>query len=737
VSENGLRTSYRTCPFCEATCGLEITTRGRDVVEVRGDKDDVFSHGFLCPKAFGVKQLQEDPDRVRTPLIKRNGEFVAASWDEAFDEIDRRLTPLLERDRNSIAVYVGNPNAHNLSAITYGTAWLKALGSQNVYSASTVDQMPKQVAAGLMFGTILSVPVPDVDRTDHLLMLGANPLVSNGSLMTAPDMRGRLRRLRERGGKLVVVDPRRTRTAEVADEHHFIRPGTDAHLLAGIAHTLVEEGLAAPGRLAEHCNGLDEIEALVRDFPPEDVAAVCGIEAGEIRRMARELAGAERAACYARIGTCTQEFGTLASWLVDVVNALSGNLDREGGAMFPLAAAGQPNTRGEPGQGKGVRFGRWSSRVRELPEVYGELPVVCLAEEIDTPGEGQVRALITAAGNPVVSTPNSGRLERAIESLDFMLSIDIYVNETTRHADVILPAPGPLEKSHYDLALYQLAVRNVANYSSAVLEPEDGLLDEWQVLLRLAGVVSGQGPNADIEAFDELVARTVIARQLPEADPDALLAEVGDRRGPERVLELMLRAGPYELTLDELERNPHGVDLGPHRPRVPEVLRTPSGKIELAPEPIVADVDRLRASLAERSNGHMVLVGRRQLRSNNSWMHNLDALVKGKDRCTMHVHPDDAERLGLEDGGQALVSSRTGRIEAPVEVTDAIMPGVISIPHGWGHDADGVRMRVAREHPGVNSNLLADEDLVDPLSGNAVLNGIPVEVAPVRSRVTA
>ena len=342
VSANGTRTQYRTCPFCEATCGLELTIDGRDVIEVRGDEDDVFSHGFLCPKAFGLKQLHEDPDRVRTPLIRRDGELVEASWDEAFEEIDRRLSPLLERDRNSIAVYVGNPNAHNLSAITYGAAWLKALGSQNIYSASTVDQMPKQVAAGLMFGTILSVPVPDVDRTDHLLMLGANPLVSNGSLMTAPDMRGRLRRLRERGGKVVVVDPRRTRTAEVADEHHFIRPGTDAHLLLGIAHTLVEEGLADPGRLVEHCNGLDEVEALVREFSPEDMAPVCGIDAAEIRRMARELAAAERAACYARIGTCTQEFGTLASWLVDVVNVLTGNLDREGGAMF---AAGRRRAR--------------------------------------------------------------------------------------------------------------------------------------------------------------------------------------------------------------------------------------------------------------------------------------------------------------------------------------------------------------------------------------------------------
>ncbi len=734
---------HRTCPFCEATCGLEIETRGQDVVSIRGDEEDVLSHGFICPKAYGLKELHEDSDRLTTPLVRRGGEPVESSWEEAFAEIDRRLPPILEQHgRNSAAVYLGNPNAHNLSALIYGTAWLRALGSQNVYSASTVDQMPKQVSAGLMFGTMLSIPVPDVDRTDHILILGANPLVSNGSLLTAPDMRGRLRAIRERGGKVVVVDPRRTRTAQEADEHHFIRPGTDAHLLLGIACTLIEEGLVEPGRLAEHCNGLEEVQELAREFQPERVAAACGIEARDIRRMARELAAARRAAVYARIGTTTQEFGTLASWAVDVVNVLTGNLDREGGAMFTLAAAAQKNSTGEPGRGKGVRLGRWHSRVRGLPEAYGELPVACLAEEIDTEGEGRVRALITVAGNPVVSTPNSGRLERAMDSLEFMLSIDLYVNETTRRADVILPAPEPLEKSHYDLALYQLAVRDVANYSPPVLTYDGGRPDEWEVFLRLAGIVSGQGPQADIAALDELVARTLIQRELPGRDPDEVLSELEPRRGPERILDLFLRAGPYELTLADLEASPHGVDLGPHRRRLPEVLRTPSGKVELAPEPIVADLDRLRASLKRRpaehgeagpsaagSNGReMMLIGRRQLRSNNSWMHNLNALVKGKDRCTMHVNPEDAGRLGLTDGKLALVRSATGEIEAPVEITDAIMPGVISIPHGWGHGVAGVRMRVASEHPGVNSNLLADESLVDPVSGNAVLNGIPVEV---------
>jgi anaerobic selenocysteine-containing dehydrogenase len=740
---------YRTCPFCEATCGLEVETEGREVVSVRGDKQDVLSRGFICPKAHGLKQLHEDPDRLRAPLVRRDGELVEASWDEAFEEIDRRLSPLLaEHGRDAVAVYLGNPIVHNLSGVLYGPAFVRALGSRNVFTASTVDQMPKQVSSGLMFGTMLSIPLADVDRTDHLLILGANPLVSNGSLLTAPDMRGRLRGIRERGGKVVVIDPRRTRTAEEADEHHFIRPGTDAALLAAMACTLVEEGLADPGPAREHLNGLDEVMELVRGFTPERAAGACGIPAEEIRRMARELAAAPRAAVYGRVGTCTQEFGTLASWLVDVLNVLTGNLDREGGVMFARAAAAQKNSSGNGGSGRGVRLGRWDSRVRGLPEMFGELPVSCLAEEIETDGEGQVRALITLAGNPLVSTPNAGRLRSAIEGLEFQLAIDLYVNETTRHADVVLPAPQPLERSHFDVAFYQLSVRNVANYSPAVFEGDGP--SEWELLLRLAGVVSGQGPNADVAAIDDLVASTLVQREvsMPGSpvegrDPAELLAELEPRRGPERLLDLMLRAGPYGdafgaaranghplLTLDELERNPHGIDLGAHEPRLPDVLRTPSGKVELAPESIVADLERLRPLLEREQNGDIVLIGRRQLRSNNSWMHNLPALVKGKDRCTLHVHPDDAERLGLGDGGRAVVTSAAGRIEAPVELTDGIMPGVVSIPHGWGHDEPGVRMRVASEHAGVNSNLLADETQVDPLSGNAVLNGIPVAIAP-------
>src|SRR5713226_3734248 len=465
------KTSYATCPLCEATCGLEIVTRGREILSIKGDARDVFSHGYICPKACSVKEVHDDPDVIREPMVRRGDQWLKVSWDEAFAEVARGLTPILqEYGRNALAVYVGNPNAHNLASLLYLPILLHAARTHNFYSASTVDQMPKQVSAGLMFGTALSVPVPDLERTGYLLLLGANPLVSNGSLMTAPDMRGRLRRLRQRGGKIVVIDPYRTRTAQEADEHHFMRPGCDAHFLFAIVHTLFAEGLVAPGRLAEHTNGLEQVRTLAQPFTPERVAPLCGIEADTIRSIARNLAAAPRAAVYGRIGTCTQEFGTLTSWLVDVLNVLTGNLDREGGAMFPMAAAGARNTTGTPGKGRGVRFGRWKSRVRGAPEVFGELPASCLAEEIETPGEGQVRALITLAGNPALSTPNSARLQHSLTTLEYMVSVDIYLNETTRRAHVILPPPAPLAHSHYDIALYQLAVHNVAHYSPPLVE---------------------------------------------------------------------------------------------------------------------------------------------------------------------------------------------------------------------------------------------------------------------------
>jgi anaerobic selenocysteine-containing dehydrogenase len=737
--------------LCEATCGLAITTRDGVVERIRGDDDDVFSHGFVCPKGASLKELHEDPDRLRSPLRRRaDGTFEQVSWEAAFAEIAQRLPPIMEAGgRDAAAAYVGNPNAHNISVI-YLRGLLKLLDSKNIFSASTVDQYPKQMASALMFGTGLSVPLPDIDRTDHLLILGANPLASNGSLLTAPDMRGRLRALQERGGRFVVIDPRRTRTARLADEHHFIRPGTDALALMAMVHTLFDEGLVDLGRAGPWLAGVDTVQALASGFTPEDVAGACGIAAPVLRRLARDLAAAPRAAVYGRIGTTTQAFGTTASWLVDVLNALTGNLDQPGGAMFSKPAIGSGNTQGPPGQGRGARFGRWQSRVRGLGEIFGELPVAALADEIETPGAGQVRALITIAGNPAVSTPNARRVERALESLEFMVSVDIYVNETTRHADVILPPPSNLERSHYDLALASFAVRNTANYSPAVFQKDLGAPDEWEILLRLTAIVAGQAPDADIAALDAMTAMAAIQLEaksetscLHGRDAGEVLAALEPRVGPERILDLMLRCGPYGdqfgerpggLTLAALEAAPHGIDFGPLQTRLPEVLRTVSGMVELAPEQIVTDVERLHDALAGAGGAPaMLLVGRRDLRSNNSWMHNLPGLVRGKPRCTAHVHPVDAARLGLFDGEPAIVSTQTGSVEVPVEVTEDVMPGVISIPHGWGHDVAGTRLSVAARHAGTNSNVLADENAIDPLSGTSVLNGIPVELAPVRA----
>src|SRR3954463_15797353 len=499
-----------TCPLCEATCGLEITLRDGAVERIRGDAEDVFSKGFLCPKGVSLKELHEDPDRLREPMRRRpDGTFAPVSWDEAFAEIDERLTPILEQGgRDAVAVYLGNPSAHNLSSMLYGRVFLKALGTRNVYSASTVDQYPKQLACGYMFGSATTVPVPDLDRCDWLLVLGANPAASNGSLMPAPTARGRLQAIRDRGGRVVVVDPRRSRTAELADEWVPIRPGTDALLLFAMVHVLVEEGLVSLGRLAEMVEGLDELTALAQDFTPETVAGACGVDADVIRRLARELAAAERGCVYGRIGTTAQAFGTVTSWLVDALNALTGNLDREGGAMFPLPATAPAVS---AGPGRGVRTGRWTSRVRGLGEIFGELPVACLSEEIETPGEGQVRALVTVAGNPVVSTPNSARLAAALDGLDFMVSLDVYVNETTRFADLILPGPSPLERSHYDVALYGFAVRNVANYTPPVLETS--VPSEWRTLLRLTGGVAGQGADPDVGALDDFVALEACRRE--------------------------------------------------------------------------------------------------------------------------------------------------------------------------------------------------------------------------------
>jgi anaerobic selenocysteine-containing dehydrogenase len=735
----GSRVAYRTCPLCEATCGLEIAVDGDEVQRIRGDRADVFSRGFICPKGSTLKQLHRDPDRLRAPLIRHDDAHEAVTWEEAFEHVAARIRPIIAaHGADAVAVYLGNPNVHNMSGQIYNRVLVKMLGTRNVFSASTVDQMPRHVASGLVFGHPDLIPVPDIDRTDYLLLLGANPRVSNGSLATAPDWPGRMDAIRDRGGKVVVVDPRRSKTAEAADEHLYIRPGTDALWMAALANVLVAEQLGTPGPLVEHVAGLEAVAEAVSPFRPETVAERCGIAAPTTRRIARELAAAATSATYGRIGTHTTRHGTVAAWLVDVINVLTGSLDSPGGTMFPRAATERRRA------GRVFRTGRWNSRVSGHPEVRGELPVAALAEEIETEGEGRIRALITVAGNPVLSTPDSDRLAAALARLDFMVSVDLYRNETTRHADVLLPPPSPLERAHYDFAFTTLSVRNVANYSEPVFARPPDQPDEWEILLGLAAAAAGL-PGDQIATVDDQVLQTLVAGELgraesPIAGRDAreVVELTAGNAGPDRILDFLLRVGPYGdgygadpdgLSLERLRAHPHGIDLGPLRSRIPEVLATPSGKVELAPEALIAAAGDLADELAAPIPD-LVLVGRRTLRSNNSWMHNLEVLVKGKEQCTLQINPSDAARLGVAAASRVRISSEVGSVTAPIEVTDAIMAGVVSLPHGWGHDEPGTALAVAQRRPGTNSNRLTPA-VLDPLSGNATLNGIPVKVTPL------
>lgn len=733
-------TALRICPFCEATCGLTLTIDDGRVTAARGDHDDVFSAGFICPKGASFGELDNDPDRLTRPLVRRDGVLTEATWDEAYAVVAERLGAVVAAHGGaSVGVYLGNPNAHTIAGALYAPLILKALGTRQVFSASTLDQMPKHVALGLMFGSPGAFAVPDLDRTDHLVIIGANPLVSNGSVTTAADFPGKLRALKKRGGKLVVIDPARTQTAKLADRHLAPRPGTDAALLLAVVHVLFDEGLVELGALTEHVTGVEQVRALAADFAPEAVEQACGVGADEIRELARELAAAPTAAVYGRIGTSTVEFGTIGSWLVDVINVLTGNLDRPGGVMFPLGAA-VPAPR-PPKPGRGFRTGRWVSRVSGYPEVMSELPATALAEEIDTAGDGQIKAMITIAGNPVLSAPDGDRLDKALDSVEFMLSVDPYLNETTRHADVILPPPPPSQSPHFDVLLNNLAVRNNVRYSPPVLPPADRP-DEATILSRVALILSGLGAQADPALVDAQVIAMTLAKETQDPDSpvagrdvDELTGMLPAGPGYERRLDMMLRLGPYGdafgakpegLTLEKLKANPHGIDLGAMQPRIPEVLRTPSGRIELAPEPIVADVARLREALS-RSAGGFLLIGRRHLRSNNSWMHNLPGLSGGSNRCTLQIHPDDAADLGLTD--VAIIKGPGGELLAPIEVTDVMRRGVVSLPHGWGHNRGGTGQQLASSHPGVNVNQLNDGTHLDRLSGTAVLNGIPVEIA--------
>lgn len=701
-------------------CGIVIEHEGSKIVGVHGDDQDSFSRGHICPKAVALADIHNDPDRLRVPMRRTSSGWEPMTWDAAFDEVAARLNAVRDKHgRHAVAFYQGNPTVHNYGSLLFGQLFSRALRSKNKYSATSVDQLPHMLAGFLMFGHQLMMPIPDIDRTDFLLVLGANPLISNGSIMSAPDMKNRLKAIRARGGKMVVVDPRRTETAEIADEHHFLRPGTDAFLLVAMVATLFEENLVQLGHLQGFVEGVNELRSAIAPFSPEMCAPMTGLSADVIRRLTREFARAKRAICYGRVGLCTQEFGGTAAWLVNVMNILTGNLDREGGAMFTSPAFDFVDMATRIGA-KGS-FARYRSRVRGLPEFGGELPVATLAEDILEPGEGQIRALVTSAGNPVLSTPNGAKLDQALQSLEFMVAIDIYINETTRHAHIILPPTFSLEHDNYDVAFHGLAIRNTAKYSPALFEKPADMRDDWEIFAALSARLGT--PKGTVDSWLQK-AKMVL----------------GERITPTHLLDLGLRLGPYGggwnplaqkngLSLQKLKEHPHGMDLGPLRSVLPERLFTTDKKIPLVPDIFRKDLSRLEAAQNKPSPDELLLIGRRELRTNNSWIHNSHRMIKGKPRCTLIMHPLDAEKQSFVQGQTVRVRSRVGEVEAPLHISDEIMPGVVSLPHGWGHGRKGVQLRVAQGLPGVSMNDLTDEARVDTLSGVAVLNGTPVTVA--------
>jgi anaerobic selenocysteine-containing dehydrogenase len=713
---------YRSCNLCEAICGIEITSAGDQRLNIRGDKDDPFSRGYICPKAVALQDFHYDKDRLKHPVRRTNRGWERISWSEAFNEVAQNLKRIrVQHGRNSIATYLGNPTVHNYGALLFTPAFLRSMRTRNKFSATSVDQLAHHLASFLMFGHQLLVPIPDVDRTKFFLIMGANPAVSNGSMMTAPGMNRRLEEIRKRGGKVVLIDPRHNETARFANHHLFIRPGTDVLLLLALLHVVFEEKLTQP---APFTKGVETVASLVAEFPPERVAEITGIEPDQIRTLAKEFAAAESAVCYGRIGLSTQEFGGVCQWLINVLNIVTGNLDRPGGAMFTLPAF-DPVSAPESLAARGS-FARWHSRVRKLPEFSGELPVAALAEEILTEGDGQVKAFVTLAGNPVLSTPNGRELDRALASLEFMVSIDCYINETTRHAHIILPPTSPLERGHYDLAFHLLAVRNTTKFSPPLFERSVESRHDWEILFELETRMKHDG-------FVGVVKRK-LGKQFFT---------------PERILDLGLRFGPYGarlnpfskgLTLRKVRKAVHGIDLGPLTPCLPGRLRTADKQIDLAPEVLVKDVERVKSRFLNEavydSNGHLLLIGRRQLRSNNSWMHNSERLVKGnpaKPQCTVLMHPTDAANRDLLDGQKVVVRSRVGSIVLPVEISEEIMRGVVSIPHGWGHDRAGNQQAVAQQHAGASINDLTDQQAVDALCGTAAFNGTAVTVAAYNS----
>ncbi|GFD69099.1 oxidoreductase [Alteromonas sp. KUL106] len=723
VSNAEQQLHYSTCTLCEAMCGIEVATKGQQILSIKGDKDNPFSQGHICPKASALKDLYDDPDRLKRPVKRVDDTWEEITWDEAFDLIANNLHHIQQaHGNNAVGVYLGNPNAHNMGSILFGPYFYRALKSHNRYSATSVDQLPHHIVSRRLFGHISQIPIPDIDNTQHFMIIGGNPLASNGSIMTVPNVKKRLKAIQKRGGKVVVIDPKRSETADISCEHHFIRPGSDVLLLLAMLHVLFEKQLHRVDAILPYAEDIKEVENYVRDYSPQKVSEFIGISASQVTQLVLDFCHAESAVCYGRMGASVQAFGTLTQYLIMLFNMLTGNLDKRGGMMFT-----QPAADVLPVSGKGS-MGGFTSRVRGLPAFAGEYPVACLAEEILTPGEGQIKAMVIGAGNPVVTTPNAEQLDKAFAQLDFMVAVDFYITETSRHADVILPPVTALERDHYDIVFHNFAVRNFAKYSEAVVDIDKDQLTDWQIYLSLA------------ERLDALNGKST-----------AHYAALWEKQ-PKGVVDDLLKAGLYGrnankykdadthsnetstvipaegLSIETLKAHPHGIDLGPLQPSLPHALFHEDKKVHLDFDYFMADLNRVNTHFFERENQSqsMVLIGRRHIKTNNSWLHNSPRMVKGNNRCTLQLHPDDGAKYGIGDGDEVNVKSRVGQLTIEAEITDAMMPGVVSIPHGWGHNKKGIKLSVASQHPGVNTNILTDDLQVDELSGNAVLNGVPV-----------
>ena len=708
------KSHYRTCNLCEAMCGLKIEFSGNQVHSIKGDKLDPFSHGHICPKAIGLQDLYTDKDRLTRPVKKTENGWQEISWKEAFKAAEKGLKSIQQQyGKDAVGVYAGNPTVHNIEAMLFGTEFFRQLRTKNRYSATSVDQLPHHLAAMLMFGHPLLMPIPDIDRTDFMLILGANPVVSNGSIMTVPNVKKRLKNIQKRGGKFVTIDPRFTETSNIADQHVFIKPGSDAYLLIAMINYLFDQDLVNFKHLEKHLDGLDDIRKFIAEFQIENLFELTGITNETVATLVEEFCRAESAILYARIGVSTHEFGSVVNWLVNVFNILTGNLDSAGGMMFTTPAIDLVGFK----KPKTKKFARYHTRVSGYPETVGEFPVAALAEEILTNGEKQIKAMIVAAGNPLLSTPNNTQLTKAFEQLDFMLSIDFYINETSKHADIILPPPTPLERPHYDLVFNHLAVRNYAKYSKTLFKRKNGSLSEAQIYLKLTQLFSASSFSKKVNLWFKLL----VMKWL----------------GVSGIIDKKLKQNSnFDLSIKKLLKNQHGVDLGELQPCFPEKILTPNGKIQLAPLELVNDLTRLKQNLTllqsnEKEKSQFLLIGRRDPRTCNSWMHNSYRLVKGKPRCIAHINNQDAKNLELQDGQLIKVSSRVGEIEIPIEITDTIMAGTISIPHGWGHGLKQTQMSIANANAGVSINQLTDEKFVDELTGNAALNAVPVRIVAV------